>query len=149
MNTQVKIAKTNKRAFTNWTKFLGWTFENTLYQLTEQFLGDQYRGGLWEAGYIGEANRSSYFPIPPHTEGQMFDVTNTGNYFEGKMTPRAFGVSLMLIALSTKSFDGGVSGQNASNMYHALRELMFDSIESDDPKSLTTDEGQSIIQFID
>jgi hypothetical protein len=146
---KIKVSKTNTRAFTNWSKYFGWKMQNYLFSLMENFAEGQYSGGLWGVGYIGKAGVNSYFPIPPHDDGQSFKVTNALNYYDGEMTPRALGICLLMITLSDMSGNGGVVGRNAGTVYHQFRELVFDCIESDEAGTLTKEEGRSIIKFLD
>ena len=95
-NLRIKEAKSNRRAFSNWFRYLGMGFEKRLFRNAE--ITSDYDGGLWEASYFGEAGYWSYFPVPPiETEVRknlnpelenVVRVYNAGNYYQGYMTPR-------------------------------------------------------------
>lgn len=150
-NYSIKNSKSNKTFFNNCTRFFGWKFENLLNMFAREFTEyseNKYTGGYWEAGYIGEAKITTYFPIVPNDNGETFEVCNPQNYFEGTITNRAFGIAVYLMALSQTSFSGGNIGQNATQIYHQFRTAVLDSGESADKDSLTKEEIKSIFGLI-
>jgi len=143
----IKVSSGNSRAFKSFTKLLGWRFENFLFALAENFT-EQYNGGMWDAGYFEIAHPTTYFPIPP-CDGENFEVCNPNNYYEGTMSPRAYGLAIFMMALSDYSHNDGTTGQNAAKLYHRIRTLVYDSGESSSPESLTVQEVREIAKFLD
>jgi hypothetical protein len=152
-NFSIKTTRNNRKTFTMFMKLFGYNFESKLFNFAGEFTQyseSPYNGGHWSVGYFGD-NESfdTAFPIVPNDSGETFEVCNPENYFEGTMTNRAYGIAIYLRALSATSFQSGMQGHNASQIYHQIRANVLNSIESTDANSLTQEEGKMIFKFLD
>jgi len=98
--------------------------EPTIYQMAS-YISDQYQGSLWRMYRLS----NGAFCMVPDSEKDFTVVCE--NFFQGKLSADAFGVTACLYAYSYLSFsDNPTLAELCANQYHWLREYALEHPEA-------------------
>lgn len=98
--------------------------EPTIYNMAS-YISDQYQGGYWN---MYRLDNSAFYMAPESDED--FTVV-CENYFQGTLSPDAFGIAACLYAYSFLSFSKNPTlAELCANQYHWLREYALEHPEA-------------------
>lgn len=97
--------------------------EPTVFQMAEN-MAPEYNGAYWT--FHSLSNGGFYMAPRFDTEFSISCV----NGFEGKMSPDALGITACLYAFSHLSFGDDRMAQTCADLYHLLREYVFEHPEA-------------------
>lgn len=92
--------------------------EASVFDFMRKLTDGQYTGGYW---HMFELPGESGFFMVPDTEREDFDVLWPDNFYQGKMSPEAAGITACLYAFSHVAHATG--DEKIEDLFYALREF--------------------------